>query len=473
MKNSYNIVLITIDALRPDYLGCYGNSLGASPNIDNLAERSILFENAYSCHFGTDPIHTTLLTGLSPWAHGVLHHGPLVKKEEMEKLSLKRDYFLSNILKAEGYQTYGVDFLGRWHKTGFDHYSNSLESKTEKLLRDSYEKLRVYRWLPYNIFKLLPGSLAAQDPAERIVSHAIKLIEGVGRNRFFLFLHFWDTHAPYAPPNRYVEKFRNVSTPYNKRVDVFLNRISDSKFRRIMELCVYGANHTDEVTHRYLGAINYVDEQIGNLVFFLESKGLLDRTLIVITSDHGEHLGEHDTYFQHHTVFNEILRVALIIAFPDGRNGRSGELVQHVDIVPTIIDSLGLRSELQFDGSTLIPLVEGHNDHAFRKVYFGSRGSEIGLGDREGIIDGRYKYSFSLDKSQKKCPRCGIVHHQQEELYDLREDPKEMKNLIIEKPEKAKELKSLILEHSNSIDEREKIEKIKRRVKELKSLGRI
>ena len=193
MKKPYNVLLITLDAMRRDYLGCYGNKYNPSPNIDRLAERSFLFENAVTSGFGTDPIHTSIFTGLSPLSHGIVHHGAAVEKDEIQDLLLVQDHFLSNILKANGYRTLAVDFLGRWHTSGFDYYSGPIENKTKRIRRRILSKITQSRLLqrlfPYPTLKMLLGSVSAYDSAESIVSRAVDIIEDT-EQPFLLFLHF-------------------------------------------------------------------------------------------------------------------------------------------------------------------------------------------------------------------------------------------------------------------------------------------
>jgi len=463
-KSKCNIILITIDALRRDRLGCYGSPYSTSPNIDRLAEGSLLFENAYTIGFGTDPIHTSIFTGLLPQSHGIIHHGPHVTRGEVEDFLLVKNHFLPNILQEVGYRTFAVDLLGRWHRTGFDHYSGYLANVLQKGRNEIYRRLRerrlLHKLLPYSISRFFFDSMSEYNSAATAVQHAKGKISGT-RQPFLLFLHFWDTHTPYDPPSQYVSIFKDVATEHNTQMDVVLNNIPDARFKRYMTGCAYGTKDSDEMVHRYLGSIRYVDDQIGNLLSYLESMELLDNTLLILAADHGEHLGEHGVYFEHHTVFNEILRVPLILRFPDGKQGRIKALCQLTDITPTILDYLDIKRDFVMDGRSVMPLIEADDTNTLieRDIFFGRTGESTGTEDRNGIIKGQYKYTLGSEES-RKCRRCGFIHHEREELFELENDPLELHNVAGMQPDKTKELKMSLtrfLEESRKTMERRRI----------------
>lgn len=468
-----NIILITIDALRPDYLGAYGNNQNISPNIDNLAKDGVLFTNNHSPHYGTDPAHTTIFTGLYPESHGIVHHGDQIQKEEIKSFLKISNQFLPKVLKENQYKTFALDWLGRWHRTGFDHYSGIVENTMLNGYNYFYRK--IYLSLPYSLVKHIPGNISSYESAESITSNAKKLITKNSENPFFLFTHFWDTHTPYDPPKRHRMKYTNIKTKYNKKIEEILNEIEDPKFKAYTKLCTHGTKYTDEIVHRYMGSINYVDEQIGKIIFHLKSLGLYDNTLIIIMSDHGESLGEHDTYFVHHTVYEELLKSALIIKFPSQEyaNEQVDNIVNHVDVFPTILDVIGIKNDFRVDGMSLIPLIGSEDYSEPRDVYFGFMAEGVGLGGRIGVIDGDWKYSLALTPV-RTCPRCGIIqiHHQTEELFNLKEDPVEEKNLINEKNEIAKKLREKVLKHRKGNKIETEKDKISKSIMKLKTMDR-
>ena len=214
-----NVILIVIDALRVKNLGCYGFKDKVSPNIDKIAKEGVLFKNAFSCINATDPSLTTIFTGKYPMTHGIIKHGALVKREDIEKFYKTNRWTLAKILKSEGYKTLAVDWLGRWHRIGFDYYSGILRDKQygktreykvkkEVILKFLISRLRQYPTL-FRILKStkykLSGKRAKEVPkalifgdAEIVTEQAKQLIMKYYKNKFFLFIHYWDTHAPYS-----------------------------------------------------------------------------------------------------------------------------------------------------------------------------------------------------------------------------------------------------------------------------------
>ena len=128
-----NVVLIGIDALRADHLGCYGYDKETSPNIDDLSRNGVIFENAFSCSNATDPSFTTMLSGKYPISHGIRNHGAKVTNYMLQNFYKQEIKFLSETLKDNGYKTFGIDWLGRWHKKGFEYYLGEDMQKKHRL----------------------------------------------------------------------------------------------------------------------------------------------------------------------------------------------------------------------------------------------------------------------------------------------------------------------------------------------------
>ena len=320
-----NVILVVIDALRAGNMGCYGAPDGARPGLDRIAAESTLFEDTYCTWNTTDPSLTTILTGKYPRSHGITNHGDTVEPEDLEVFERTGTTLLSEMLRSRGYNTMAVDWMGRWFKLGFDHYGYPAA-------RDLFKK--AYLYLKYmvshlDIFQcytdedgssdgslledirgvlstfLFTRNLAEIQDARRVTDEGLRLIDRNGESPFFLFLHYWDVHTPYHCPRRY----RNYR--------------GDDPHRKLRD--------------RYAGAVRYVDEQLMRLRKGLAKRKELDNTVLIITSDHGESLTEHDIYFDHHGLYEVNTHVPLLIryprAFPPGRRVRG--FVQHVDVVPT------------------------------------------------------------------------------------------------------------------------------------------
>ena len=202
-----NIILITIDALRADHLGCYGYERSTSPNIDRLAKNGVIFENVFSTVNATDPSLTTILSGKYPVAHGIRNHGEKITEDMVKDFYNRKILFLSEILRKNNYYTIGLDWLGRWHKKGFEYYFGDYLRE-----KDIVKYKKISSILPDTITKRMKKFYAKflrrgkpTPTASDLTGKAIELL-GNRDKSFFLFIHYWDTHTPYyAPENIYAE----------------------------------------------------------------------------------------------------------------------------------------------------------------------------------------------------------------------------------------------------------------------------
>ncbi len=331
-KKTPNIILIVIDALRAKELN---NPKVKIPNLKKIMEKSAAFNDTYCCWNTTDASVTSIFSGLYPLSHGIVNHGDRIKQEHIDVFKVKPT-MLADTLKKEGYETIGIDWLGRWFKEGFDHYEESLlkfpsnssfivdmKKYATYLLRwaaivNCYRQKRKKLNLKYLLSEIkgvytafqFSKEIAKIQNGELAVNITIDRIKKKQKANFFSFIHFWDTHAPYHCPKPY----RNYK----------------------------GFNIKKYLKDKYYGSIYYVDDQLGRLMDFLKNNNLDKNTIIIITGDHGESLTEHNIFFDHHGLYEETVHVPLIISnpvmfdFPTYING----FVQHVDIVPTILDML-------------------------------------------------------------------------------------------------------------------------------------
>jgi len=440
ITNSPNILFILIDALRAKNLGCYGYSKPTSPNIDNLAREGILFENTFSCSNVTDASLTTIFSGMYPMAHGILGHGGRwrgrpVGKVDTRKLDESGIRLLPEILKARGYATLAVDWLGRWHRRGYNYYSGMLHEA--KPLRFPLRQVEGRLNLASRRYANFQKSTIIDD-AHLVTKHAKNLIAKNYDRKFFLFLHYWDLHWPYAAPAPF---YKNISSKGIGRKVLNLLRTTKGGWRRNRRIL-------DERITRYDASISYVDHEIGVLVNALEKYGILDQTLVVLTSDHGESLTEHGIYFEHHGLYDVSIHVPLIFrhsAFP--KNKRIAGFVQHFDLVPTILDFLGLDKERRFDGESVMRLIQEETSELHSAVF-----AEEALYQRKRAIrTADYKYIQALSQEGAMCQRCKCIHGGIEELYDLNIDPEERQNIIEKKPSLAGELKERISRWINGL----------------------
>lgn len=423
MRKRPNVLLVVVDAVRARNLGCYGHSRPTSPNIDDLARKGILFEDAYSCTNVTDASLTTISSGKYPLSHGILRHGQRVKKENIRKLSKRGIRFLRQILRAKGYTTLAVDWLGRWHRRGYDYYSGFISYI--KPISFPFRKVDRSLILLSRRYARLKKS-SSIDEAHLVTAQAKSLISKYRNRDFFLFVHYWDTHAPYAPPKN------------------FYRKIGDQDAGRIIKGIVNPMSwrerewRTQEQIARYDAAIRYVDHEIGKLVEYLETQGILDQTLIILTADHGESFTEHGLVFTHLGLYDVTIHVPLIMRHPMfPRNKRIKGFIQHFDILPTVLDFLGIKYE-DYDGKSAMPLIYGETDQLRSAVY----AEEAQFDRKSAIRTSDYKYIRALSQ---------VYRGPKEELYDLKEDPEETQNIVEEKSETGKMLKEKLTEWTNSL----------------------
>ncbi|HPO14545.1 MAG TPA: sulfatase [Candidatus Hydrogenedentes bacterium] len=298
-----NVLIFLIDALRQDHLHCYGYARETSPNLDVLAQEGILFAQLMPQSSWTKPSVGSLLTSTYPHVHGAQDR-PDVLHKNLPDLALA--------LQKHGYDTHGLitnpNVLPLWgFGDGFAQYVDVDSSDTANL-----------------------------DDA-KVVDAAIATIDFAQGRPWFLYVHAMGPHAPYEPPEEFRRKFHQETYP---------DRAGPEHFREAIDL--------------YDGEIAYSDTQFARVVNALKTRNLYDNTLIIVLSDHGEEFGEHGGNIHGRTLYEEVLRVPLIIRLPRGRLGgeRRESLVEMVDIAPMILDILGLPPEDRFQGRSFKDLLE-------------------------------------------------------------------------------------------------------------------
>jgi arylsulfatase A-like enzyme len=467
-----NILFIVIDALRAKNLSCYGYSKPTSPNIDVLAKEGVLFENAYSCAVMTDPSLTTIFSGKYPRSHGIMQHGAGVTVEAIKNFDESGTLLLPQMLKANGYATLAVDWLGRWHRRGYDYYSGVLSRK----------KLKLYSMLS-RVFKTDRLSLYSAhskliDDAKNVTDKGINLLKKIHNKKFFLFLHYWDTHIPYNPPQTYFEQFARYNYGDHESLEEILKQFDEKHSQYMKNRVMHDVTSVNEILARYDGAIAYVDFHISRILQALEDYGILDNTFIILTADHGESHTEHGIYFGHHGLYDQTIHVPLIFrhsAFP--KNQKVEGFIQHTDVVPTILDVLGIKTDYMFDGTSLLPLIYRKAELPRTLVYV----EEVDAERKRAIRTSNFKYIYALSKEDAMCRGCGRMHGDIEELYGLNKDPDENQNVIDKYAAVASALKEELSNIVTSLDSRRGIikreiadrshfsdeEKVKKRLREL------
>jgi len=399
-----NLVLLTVDTLRADRLGCYGYGRDTSPELDRLATEGTVFLEAYAQRGSTWPSLTSILTSQHPVTHGVRENGmPLAAGPAT----------LAEALADRGYATHAV-------------------------LTNSYQQ----DWRGFQA--VVPAEERPQDQVA--ADRAIDWIRNGAVEPFFLWVHLVAPHDPYAPPAEY-DRFGDrdyqgsmdggsISTT---RVMFGIDEPQPADLARLQSL--------------YDGEVAFSDAMLGRVLRALEERSFLDRSLVVATSDHGEELLDHHDYFFHHaSVYEGVLRIPLILwqpgVVPAGR--RDANLVQSIDIAPTVLELLGASAPEGFQGRSLAPLLRG--DALAAAPAFAEIKDQILT-----VRTDRHRYVFNpsgvqpprVPGMQLELAGAAELEHLNrvpigiEELYDVSADRLEQTDLVASRPPALEELREL------------------------------
>ena len=370
-----DVLLITIDTLRADHVGAYGSKNAETPTIDGLARTGVLFEHAYSQVPLTLASHTSLLTGTYPFHNGV---------QDFTGQPLSPDIrSVAQALQAQGYDTAAI--------------------VSSYVLDRSWGLNRGFN-LYYDVFK--GSSFLENDPglverkAGGSVDEALKWLRKDRSKPFFLWLHLYDPHSGYEPPEPFRTRF--AESPYD-------------------------------------GEIAYADRELGRVIAYLKQRALYDRTLIILASDHGESLGEHGEKEHGFFVYHSTLHVPLVVKPPLASGIRAHHVSDPVPIMgiaPTILDTLKLRDPIQqqFETESLLATTTSDSARVYSESFYSF--SSFGWSPVRTINNRSYQF----------------IEAPKPELYDLRNDPEEKQNLIAEQPAVGsvmdQELKDLVARYA-------------------------
>lgn len=446
-KGKKNLIFIVIDALRAQNLSCYGYPQKTSPFIDSLAKKGLLFENFYSSTDQTDPAFTSIFSGRYPITNGIIFHGNDITPEQKNDLKKTNTKFLAELLKKNDNEmvTIGIDWLSRWHKRGFEIYGE------DEILPAKKGIFHKYKWINEKVKKIInqfslewyylfndflePYGFKCRGDAEGYFNYARFALKKYASNKnFFLLMHFWDVHSPWHYlPVGYIKKFDTG----NRRSPVkdSLNKYKNKKWRdTVQKYHLAGIKYLSEVEIRYNAAINYLDTELAKFIDFLKKEGVWQDTHLIITGDHGDNLVMNDLYISHGGNSNRIMKVPLIMVGPNLPHKRIQEMSHHVDILPTILDLFEISSDYKSDGSSLLPLINGEEVTWRNEIFFISSGAK----KRYTLLNERFKYNYSPTKEDSKDKIGNFWYPERVELFDLKKDKDEQKNIVKEKPMLAK-----------------------------------
>ena len=354
-QSALNLVVITLDTTRADRLGAYGYANAGTPNFDALAQDGVLFDHASTAAPITLPAHSSIFTGRFPPQHGVRDNGGYFLNE--------KEQTLAETLKARGYATGGFIAAyvldSKWGiNQGFDTYVDDFDLSK------------------FKVFSM--GNI--QRPGNEVVDRALPWIDEHRAAPFFAWVHLYDAHTPYAPPEPF--RSQHAGSPYQ-------------------------------------GEIAFADAQIGRIVQFLRDRDLYQRTVVVVIGDHGESLNDHGEEAHGFFVYESVVHVPLVVRAPySAMKGRHvGESVRSVDVMPTVLDLLGAPqpADAAIDGRSVVPLMTGARTEMGLEAYAEAVYPlhHFGWSDLRALRQGRYK----------------LIAAPRPELYDLQDDPAEQTNL--------------------------------------------
>lgn len=419
-EKKLNIILITVDALRADHLSTYGYQYQTSPHIDKFAETSVLFEYAYCTMPKTSASIASLMTGLHPFVHRTKPIRDTLKKEPVT---------LAEALKMRGYFTSAI-------------VDNSNLSKNFNFNRGFDQYLQVW-----------DKTIEKEESTPYITQQILEFLSKNQKKPFFFWAHYIEPHYPFLPPNQFIEK-----RPEGRLLEKIGPKIIAGAQKFVKATSTEGY-----FLSRYDGAVKYIDSELKKIINLIFEKGYQENSIIILTADHGEELGEHNYFYNHGPLtFNSSTRVPLIIYRPNERSRRIKYPVSLMDIYPTLLRQAGLVPPYEIQG---VNLFEKPQDRfLFIQAYPGSF----------AVVHERY-HLVRLEKSLGQELGLDRLY-----FFDLFRDPYEKKNIahkrknLVELMDKAYLEFSYKYEHIASTDKPEEEPKLsKRELEQLKTLGYI
>jgi arylsulfatase A-like enzyme len=391
-----NVILISIDTLRADRLGCYGYERPTSPFLDGMARAGVLFEDASATSSWTYPSHASLFTGLYPGRNGATELKQRVRAEvpTLAEWLIDRGYRAAGIVSSTLFAGYGLE-------RGFER-----------------------------LYHVEPGG---PEPSA-VTAESIEWLEAVNRERpFFFLIHYLDPHSDY-------KSLPEFERPFLEPYDGKATGASQQLFDHVSGFVDFTSEDARHLSNLYDGGVRQQDAELAKLFAYLERSGLLEESVIVLTSDHGEEFLEHGNVLHGLAQYDESVRVPLILWGPDVPRGvRVPTPVSLVDVVPTVLDLLGLPAPAGLDGHSLRELWEAPERERPPRALFieadmdppGPTSRVMIPGDDLAVRKGRWK--LVLD------PASGATR-----LFDLESDPGETRDVAAEHAEIASELRAEI-----------------------------
>lgn len=428
-KKRPNILLIMTDQHRGDCLGADGNPTIITPHLDRIAREGACFRHAYSCVPSCTPARASLLTGLGPWRNGMLGYSRIPERypNEMPRMLAEAGYRAGVVGKCHfapqrnghGFEQMILDESGRRQHPEF---KSDYHAWFDSVAPNHDPNATGIGW---NDYPAKPYALPEElHPTRWTGDVAVNFIESYESDKpFFFKVSFARPHSPYDPPQRFFDMYRDRELP-----ERFLGDWCDRYAPRSWERDDIwhgdmGAETTRHSRMGYYGSVTFIDEQIGRILAALERKNLIEETLIIFVSDHGDMLGDHHLWRKTYA-YEGSVRIPCLVRWPEGmlsaaRGQIRTEPVELRDVLPTFLDAAGISGAEEMDGASLLPLLDGaahnwrpHIDLEHDVCYHPSN-------HWSALTDGRMKYIFH-------------AHDGEEMLFDLDADPGETINLAVQ-----------------------------------------
>lgn len=410
-----NIVVIISDTMRWDHLGCYGNEWIHTPHLDRLAERSIVFNKAYCASFPTMPMRADLYTGR--FTLNYLGWAPMPQDEVI----------LPKLMSDAGYRTMAVVDTPFYIRGGF-----------------AYDRgFRDFRWIRGQ------GADRADTNYERryeedycapmTCAAAERWIERHYKEDFFLYVDTWDPHEPWDPPAHYVELYRPdwdgtlVRPPYWYWKESGLTQ-----------------EQIDIARACYAGEVTMMDRAVGRLIDRIESMGLMDKTAIIFTADHGFHFGEHGLFgkmvseedrMHGAPLYEEVTKVPLMFCIPGMGPGRRDALISHPDLMPTILEITGIDIPDIVQGKSILPVIKGEKDS--NREFVVTTMPLYNPGETTRVVDNWSRQVVEFLHATITTHKWSLLYAHEGgpvELYDLESDPEQTNNVEADNRDVVEEL---------------------------------
>ncbi len=423
-----NILFLMADQLRSDCLGCMGNQAVHTPNLDAIAREGVVFTNAYSSTPTCTPARAGLLTGMSPWHHGMLGYGRVARHYRVE---------LPRLIREAGYYTFGIGKMHWYPQRALHGFHGTLLDESGRVESPGFVS-DYHRWfmeaapgknpdatgLGWNDYRAWPYVLPeALHPTRWIGQTAVDFLRNYNRPEpFMLKVSFERPHSPYDPPPRFWEMYQDGDLPA-PHVGKWAARFASHKIPPATTLWHgdLGVNQAKRSRHGYYGNVSFVDEEIGRIISVLKERGWYENTLIIFFADHGDMLGDHNLWRKSYA-YEGSAHIPMLLRWPTqfGHDERRGQQmdqpVELRDVLPTFLDAAAAKFPEGIDGRSLLDLVRGQTRNWREAIDLEHDVCYSVDNHWNAMTDGRWKYIFH-------------AYDGHEQLFHLEEDPGELHDL--------------------------------------------